>query len=171
MAGLNYHSPDVIPYLLAVWVFVLLDIVGRSVTTRIVRPQLQALPNAQSTLVIINTLSSGFFPGQHVRIRVPAIKLLESHPFTIASANGEGVELIVKVSGDWTAKLHQMALEGRKIRCSVEGPYGEDCHSQAVADSQAGRSTLSSRPLKRSSWLPGDLAVSVFHVVCNPQAD
>lgn len=54
---------------------------------------------------------------------------MESHPFTIASADGgDGVECVVKQAGDWTRALHALALsheKGVSVRCTVEGPYGE----------------------------------------------
>lgn len=38
---------------------------------------------------------------------------LESHPFTVASAEeGEGVRLLCKVNGAWTQPLHDLAKEG-----------------------------------------------------------
>lgn len=130
LAGLNYHSPDVVPYLITIWALIILNAVFRSISTRYIQPTLTALPGAQSTLVTIPGLSRGFIAGQHARIRITRgfgwKGILESHPFTIASADGVApMELIVKDAGDWTAKLYQAALEGRKLRCSIEGPYGE----------------------------------------------
>lgn len=58
-------------------------------------------------------------------------RFFESHPFTIASPDGggtEGVQCVVKRSGDWTTDLYGLAAGyegGLTVRCTVEGPYGE----------------------------------------------
>lgn len=133
LAGLNYHSPDVVPYLLAIWILALLNTFFRSVTTRITTAHLLPLPGAASTLVTIPSLSAGFTPGQHVRIRMFGLgwkNMLESHPFTIASSDGSrgGLRLVVKNAGDWTSDLYNDAAaageKGKIVRCTVEGPYG-----------------------------------------------
>ena len=77
--------------------------------------------------------------------------LLETHPFTIACAcegqrddltsmgGSNGMVLMVKKSGDWTRKLHDIAMEskddgidvessisgkGTRVKILVDGPYG-----------------------------------------------
>jgi len=135
LAGLNYHSGDVVPYLVAIWGLIIINTLFRSITTRLATAHILALPGASSTLVTFPALTRGFTPGQHVRIRMSRSlglgwkALFESHPFTIASAdaNGEAVQCVVKQAGDWTTALHQLALhhpEGLRVRCTVEGPYG-----------------------------------------------
>jgi hypothetical protein len=79
----------------------------------------------------------------------------ESHPFTIASGDEEEVRLVVKVAGDWTRRVHEVAsathscsgsgssspgkgdigereckgeersMSGVRVRCLIEGPYGQ----------------------------------------------
>ena len=127
LAGLNYHSQDVVPYLLAIWALLVINTAFRSISTRLVSASLIALPGAASVLVTV-PLTHGFTPGQHVRLRLLDRTLwqegFESHPFTIASANGQNIQLIVKRAGDWTTTLYDLALQRRTIRCTVEGPYG-----------------------------------------------
>jgi hypothetical protein len=86
------------------------------------------LIGAKSTLVNFPSLNRGFTPGQHVRVRllVPSLwsSALESHPFTIASAEGHSVNLIVKAAGDWTNSLYDLSLSNKQMRCTIEGPYG-----------------------------------------------
>ena len=132
-AQLNYHSPNVIPYLLAVYALVLMNGVIRFASTRFVPATFVALHDADSTVVTLPSLSRGFTAGQHIRIRLWSLHgfgwrdALEAHPFTIASAPGEPVRLIIKRAGDWTDSLHQLvtASGGDVVsRCSVEGPYG-----------------------------------------------
>jgi len=69
--------------------------------------------------------------------------VIESHPFTIASASGddEGLILYCKKTGDWTAKLGTLAQggitaksseagfgAGRNVSVIVQGPYGGPGH-------------------------------------------
>jgi predicted ferric reductase len=128
MAGLNYHSQDVVPYLLAIWALLVINTVVRSITTRITTAAITPLPGAVSTLVNFPALTKGFTPGQHVRVRllVPSLwtSSFESHPFTIAATEGQEVTLVIKAAGDWTESLYNLALEQKTMRCSVEGPYG-----------------------------------------------
>jgi ferric-chelate reductase len=128
MAGLNYHSQDVVPYLLAIWALLVINTVLRSITTRITTASITPLIGAKSTLVNFPSLNRGFTPGQHVRVRllVPSLwsSALESHPFTIASAEGHSVNLIVKAAGDWTNSLYDLSLSNKQMRCTIEGPYG-----------------------------------------------
>jgi hypothetical protein len=72
--------------------------------------------------------------------------MMESHPFTIANGGEEEVRLVVKSAGDWTGKLFELSTKGNsvvedngeeeknvvglpgramKVRCWIEGPYGE----------------------------------------------
>ena len=148
---LNYHSPDVYPYLVAIWGLILVNALFRSISTRRTTAYIVALPGAESTIITYPRLSRGFTPCQHVRLRlavqipvpVPAplpflsgkhtlAALLESHPFTIASANesGQPLQLLVRKAGDWTAGLYEMAstattADGLAVKCWIEGPYGE----------------------------------------------
>ncbi|KAK4686481.1 isovaleryl-CoA dehydrogenase, partial [Tremellales sp. Uapishka_1] len=136
LAGLNYHSPGVISYLLAIYSLIIINIVVRSLATRYTKAELLVLPGAESTLVTFSGLSKGFTPGQHVRLRlwslVPELGWksgLEAHPFTIATANdgGQTVQLVIKKAGDWTTAVYNLVNEsegGLQVRCSVEGPYG-----------------------------------------------
>ncbi|KAJ9115815.1 hypothetical protein QFC22_004956 [Naganishia vaughanmartiniae] len=140
LAGLNYHSGDIIPYLIAIWGLILINIIFRTITTRYTVATLQALPGAESTLIIIPALTRGFVPGQHVRIRMWSLlttrnrgmkwrDAMESHPFTISTPSdaGEGVTLVTKSAGDWTRAVYDLAVRdpaGVQVRCSIEGPYG-----------------------------------------------
>jgi ferric-chelate reductase len=118
-----------VPYLLAIWALLIINTLFRSITTRLTTATLTPLPDAQSTLITLPALTQGFTPGQHVRLRVWTMgvsSILESHPFTLASSEGEPVQLIVKRAGDWTEALFALALAGQQplMRCTVEGPYG-----------------------------------------------
>ena len=68
-------------------------------------------------------------PGQFVYLSVPAISSWQSHPLSISSAPCQGnvVTLHVRVCGDWTAALYQLAASKpgkRSVDIRVDGPYG-----------------------------------------------
>ena len=97
------------------------------------------------TRVDIPSLSAGWRPGQHVRLRVLSTTMglwgmTEVHPFTISNASNteEGLVLMCKATGNWTRKLYEMARTtgsgeqgqqpGRKVKVMIEGPYGMSLH-------------------------------------------
>lgn len=121
-------------------IFYLTSFAGSLAKTRLAKARLCALPGSSTTIVTISALKSGWRPGQHVRIRIPALggqHGFEGHPFTICSAsNGEGMVLMCKNTGDWTNRLFNLSrtLEasasepeegaGRNVTIIIEGPYG-----------------------------------------------
>lgn len=130
-------------YSIAALVIYLISMVASFTKTRLATAELVVLPGAQTTVVTVPALQTGWRAGQHVRIRVPALGIrhgLESHPFTIASApNGDGLVLMCKAAGNWTQLLYEFAsgrsgalnlMKGGKIRrmtettVILEGPYG-----------------------------------------------
>ncbi|KXG47340.1 FAD-binding 8 [Penicillium griseofulvum] len=64
-------------------------------------------------------------PGSHAFLWVPAIRWVESHPFTLVSSNPS--EFVIRVYDGFTRDLYKAAQEspGRSLRCSVEGAYGQ----------------------------------------------
>lgn len=93
-------------------------------TSRLHIAYIVPLPNSKSTVISLPSARNGWLPGQHVRIRVLTggmgiSGLLEAHPFTIATApqlggsDAPGVKLVVKVAGDWTQKLFDIAHKGQ----------------------------------------------------------
>jgi predicted ferric reductase len=64
-------------------------------------------------------------PGSHAFLWVPAIRWVESHPFTLLSSNS--AEFVIRVYDGFTNDLYKAAQEapGRSLRCSVDGPYGQ----------------------------------------------
>lgn len=66
-------------------------------------------------------------PGQFVRIAVPKLTAFQFHPFSLSSApHEEYVTLHIRVLGDWTKKLMDLAGngDGQEVRLLMEGPYG-----------------------------------------------
>ncbi|OWZ68429.1 hypothetical protein AYX14_05490 [Cryptococcus neoformans] len=138
--GLAWHVDEAVPFCITGFIFYLASFTGSLAKTRLANAHLHALLSSNTTVVTIPALKSGWRPGQHVRIRIPALGSLhgfEGHPFTISSApNGEGMVLMCKDAGDWTKRLfdYSRALEasttepesgaGRNVTIVIEGPYG-----------------------------------------------
>jgi predicted ferric reductase len=62
--------------------------------------------------------------GSHIFLWVPAIRALETHPFTVVSTNP--LELVIKAHDGFTKDLlkHATSNSGANLRASVDGPYG-----------------------------------------------
>ncbi|KAJ4317700.1 hypothetical protein N0V84_007219 [Fusarium piperis] len=85
---------------------------------------LQPLANG-GTRVTLNKGLVGGKSGQHAFLWIPGIRLLETHPFTIASM--KPMEFVVDSHDGFTRDLHEyaMANPGAVLKASVEGPYGQ----------------------------------------------
>ncbi|KAK7468573.1 ferric-chelate reductase Frp1 [Stygiomarasmius scandens] len=130
---LCYHTIYVTP-----WIFPPLAFLGADIFMRMARLKMkdaQMWPvDDQMTIIQIPHATSGWIPGQHVRLRVffGGGRVFESHPLTIlnASANvsclglpntdlgfdtnqGPGILLGARVSGDWTRALNEFAKAER----------------------------------------------------------
>ncbi|KAJ5776867.1 hypothetical protein N7520_000113 [Penicillium odoratum] len=64
-------------------------------------------------------------PGSHAFLWVPAIRWVESHPFTLLSSSPS--EFVIRVYDGFTNDLYKAAQEapGKSLRCSVDGAYGQ----------------------------------------------
>ncbi|OQE45103.1 hypothetical protein PENCOP_c002G03822 [Penicillium coprophilum] len=64
-------------------------------------------------------------PGSHAFLWVPAIRWIESHPFTLVSSNPS--EFVIRVYDGFTRDLYKAAhaSPGKSLRCSVDGAYGQ----------------------------------------------
>ena len=138
--GVAMHMPETIPWLVVAAGIYGLDLLTRMLKTRICRATLRPIPELGITRIEIPHLNAGWRPGQHVRLRILSTNLgtlgwCEIHPFTIASASGDGLVLLVKKAGDWTTRLYKIATEsdgiysgdgGSEMKATVwiEGPYG-----------------------------------------------
>ncbi|KAI9459071.1 ferric reductase like transmembrane component-domain-containing protein [Boletus coccyginus] len=137
----SFHQNACIPYVVAGSVCYGLDNAVRAIKARSTTATLRTIPEMGLTRVDIPSLTTGWRPGQHVRLRVLSTAMglwgmTEVHPFTISSAadTEEGLVLMCKVTGDWTRKLYKMAQTtgsdeqgqdpGRKVKVLIEGPYG-----------------------------------------------
>ncbi|KAK4194574.1 putative ferric reductase transmembrane component [Triangularia verruculosa] len=84
---------------------------------------LHPLPNG-GTKIVLKKVPARAEPGKHCFIWLPAIRKLETHPFTIH--RGSPVEFTVKAQNGFTRDLHNYAVAnpGASVRASVDGPYG-----------------------------------------------
>lgn len=78
--------------------------------------------------------------SQVIYLRFPSISLWECHPYSITAVEGDTVILHIAGSGNWTQKVHNLALSSYGAAVSVpiyiEGPYGGDSdHATSSADS------------------------------------
>ncbi|CAI7584936.1 unnamed protein product [Penicillium glandicola] len=82
-----------------------------------------ALPNDALRVKLSRRMHST--PGSHAFLWVPAIRWIESHPFTLLSSNPS--EFVIRVYDGFTRDLYKAAVEspGRSLRCSVDGAYGQ----------------------------------------------
>ncbi|KGO45244.1 FAD-binding 8 [Penicillium expansum] len=82
-----------------------------------------ALPNNALRVKLSRRMHST--PGSHAFLWVPAIRWVESHPFTLVSSNPS--EFVIRVYDGFTRDLYKAAQEapGRSLRCSVDGAYGQ----------------------------------------------
>jgi NAD(P)H-flavin reductase len=95
---------------------------------------LTALPNGATRVRLHRPIRSA--PGSHVFLWLPAIRLTQSHPFTLVSTNP--VEFVVRSHRGFTSDLYQYAQkhgQDKKIRCALNGPYGLPTQDLALYDS------------------------------------
>ncbi|KAJ5263505.1 hypothetical protein N7478_011110 [Penicillium angulare] len=92
------------------------NFVGNSATV-------SALPNEALRIRLNRHLRSS--PGSHAFLWVPAVRWVESHPFTLLSS--KPTEFVIRVYDGFTRDLYKAAQRapGRSLRCSVDGPYGQ----------------------------------------------
>ena len=82
-----------------------------------------ALPNNAIRVRLSRGMNAS--PGSHVFLWLPAIRWLETHPFTLVSSYPP--EFAIKVYDGFTRALYRHAQErpGVPLRCSVDGAYGQ----------------------------------------------
>lgn len=64
-------------------------------------------------------------PGSHAFLWVPAIRWIETHPFTMTSTNP--IQFVIRVHDGFTRDLYKAAQSApeRSLRCSIDGGYGQ----------------------------------------------
>ena len=61
-------------------------------------------------LVVAVKPDNNLEPGQWVQLNVPAVSILQWHPMSVAACTSSGLQFDIKVLGDWTRKLQELAL-------------------------------------------------------------
>ena len=66
-----------------------------------------------------------FKAGQHVNMCIPSVSKFEWHPYSISSGPADDyITIHVRVLGDWSKRLHEVAGRRDSIRIYIEGPIG-----------------------------------------------
>lgn len=130
-----YHTLYAIPWIFPPIAFYGFDLLARLLRTRIKEAILIPIGD-QMTLIHIQGCDGGWIAGQHLRLRVFfSGRMLESHPLTIANSpspvscisSGE-IILGVRVNGDWSHALNEVARRAEKqhlqVSVMLDGPYG-----------------------------------------------
>jgi len=64
-------------------------------------------------------------PSQYVYIAIPELSRFEWHPFSLSSAPHQSkVSMHIRVAGNWTKALHELAFKKSTVPFMMEGPYG-----------------------------------------------
>lgn len=90
--------------------------------------QLENLTEGMTRLSIKTKIK--WTPGQHIYIRFPFLKPLQSHPFTITSipstdSEHSVIQLLARAKNGMTKVLHDRAQEGNTyLPCFIDGAYG-----------------------------------------------
>ncbi|WXC57469.1 hypothetical protein SNK03_003379 [Fusarium graminearum] len=129
MAGLHQPEPDkkvlyIVCASAGIWTVGRIVRFGRLVANGVNNTvTLTPLPNG-GTRVTLAKAPLGSTSGKHGFLWVPAVRALETHPFTMVAVNP--LEFVVAAYDGFTQKLHDRALRnpGIKLKASVEGPYG-----------------------------------------------
>ncbi|TIB13997.1 hypothetical protein E3P77_00559 [Wallemia ichthyophaga] len=130
----NVTYMDAWNYLFATVALVLYSWFGRLVITiysnklSTSHAQLENLTEGMTRLSIKTKIR--WSPGQHIYIRFPFLKPLQSHPFTITSipstdSEHSVIQLLARAKKGVTKILHERAQQGNTyIPCFVDGSYG-----------------------------------------------
>jgi NAD(P)H-flavin reductase len=65
--------------------------------------------------------------GDWVYVTVPSISATESHPFSVSNAHdlqADTLRLYVRVKGEWTKKLRDLAKSEVRVSAKLRGPFG-----------------------------------------------
>jgi NAD(P)H-flavin reductase len=109
---------------------------SNSETGRLGYPATLEATEGNVTVVNIEGVDFSWHPGQHVYIWVPAIGLVESHPFTISNCyrsskkNSQSISLAVRAHSGFSKRLYKKAASapsGGQVpaRIFIQGPYGK----------------------------------------------
>ncbi|UPL02511.1 hypothetical protein LCI18_013445 [Fusarium solani-melongenae] len=86
---------------------------------------IESLPGGGTRLILEKQLP-GATPGSHCFVWIPAVRMCQTHPFTIVSNSSSGLELVMKSHKGFTNAALEFAQSnaGHRVTASVDGPYG-----------------------------------------------
>jgi predicted ferric reductase/Ca2+-binding EF-hand superfamily protein len=91
--------------------------------------ELKSLAEGVTAITLNKPKRMRFYPGDFVRLQLPAVSSYEWHPFTISAAP-EAPQFAVHVrnNGDWSGALHNLARKKpetskRQLTARIDGPY------------------------------------------------
>ena len=125
------HGPGFWMWLLLPAALYFLDALYRAIfKTRSVKVlATQALSDGVTLVRFAKPRRFSFYPGDYLRLCIPAISSQEWHPFTIsASPEADYFDVHVRNSGDWSGALHNLSrkrgMDPGGLRAKIDGPYG-----------------------------------------------
>lgn len=155
-----FHSGVLIPCLAA-------SISGFDVFVRSVVMARTRYPRKAELAIVSDTVielrfpkTAGFCynPGQYIYISVPELSWLQWHAFSISSSpKQKTVTLHIRVAGQWTSDLYQLARKTKEISILLEGPYGN-----------VGVDILNDRKYKRIMLISGGIGSKCFVARASP---
>jgi predicted ferric reductase len=89
---------------------------------------LESLPDGVTMIRFDDHSMKKFYPGDYLKIKIPAVAKNEWHPFTISAApESSTLDLHVRFNGNWTGALHnlsnRMAYAPEALYAQIDGPY------------------------------------------------
>jgi len=116
-----------------VWTNVLKKVIGRKGASPGYVAEMQALRRG-TTLVKVKDVGLKWLPGQHVRLSIPALGLLQAHPFTISNvasaSETNDLEFVIRAHRGFSRTVYKRALTKTNLepyisKAFVIGPYGD----------------------------------------------
>jgi len=98
-------------------------------TRRVKVLSIEALSDGVTLVRFAKPSRFNFYPGDYLRLCIPAISRWQWHPFTIsASPEADYFDVHVRNSGDWSGALHNLSrkrdLTPDSLQAYIDGPYG-----------------------------------------------
>lgn len=98
-------------------------------TRRVKVLAMQALSDGVTLVRFAKPKHFSFYPGDYLRLCMPAISRWQWHPFTISASPEAGYfDVHVRNSGDWSGALHNLSrkrgLNPDTLQAYIDGPYG-----------------------------------------------
>lgn len=131
MVALLFHAPNFWMWLAPTMLLFGLDAIYRLFFKyrRVEITELRSLSDRVTQVRFKRGTIFPFYPGDYVKIRIPAISRLEWHPFTLSAApQSSRLDVHVRNNGDWSGALHNLANmphpQRKKWQAYLDGPYG-----------------------------------------------